>query len=119
MTKVATLHSFFESFLKSYESNTVPDDAQFPYLTYDLASDGFGSAVQMNVSLWYRSTSWVDINNMTERIYEKVAHGILLKCDGGGILVRSDTPFAQNMGDPSDNMIRRKFIRLIVEYIVN
>ena len=38
-------------------------------------------------------------------------------CDGGAIWIKRGEPFAQNMGDQNDDMIRRKIINLSVEYL--
>ena len=42
MTKAEALHSFYSSFgLTAYEENSVPDDAEFPYITYNITTDSF------------------------------------------------------------------------------
>ena len=38
-------------------------------------------------------------------------------CDSGAIWIKRGEPFAQNMGDQNDDMIRRKIINLSVEYL--
>lgn len=124
MNRYAALHSFYSSFgLKAYEENTVPggDNAPaFPYLTYDVITDSFGSDVPLSISLWYRGTSLKDINAKTDEISAKIGTaGKYIPCDGGGIWLRRGTPFAQNMSDPEDELIKRKYINLIAEYITN
>lgn len=116
MTKAEAIYNFWDSFLDAYEENTVPVDANFPYITYQFAEDGFENEIQMPVSLWYRSPSWKNINKMTTLIAETIGSGIILDCDGGKIWIKKGSPFAQNMGDESDDMIRRKYINITVEY---
>lgn len=125
MTKEAALHKFWSQFgLTAWEENAVPsqDDTehapQFPYITYQVASDYFGYPVALSASLWYRSESWVAINAKAEEIARKIGRsGTLVPCDGGMIWIMPGTPFAQNMSDPSDDMVRRKYINISAEFI--
>lgn len=119
MTKAAALQGFWGSFsLPAYEENTVPDDAVYPYITYEAASDAYGADVVLSSSLWYRSSSWVEANAKAEEIGWRIGYGgILLPCDGGKIWVRRGNPFAQNMGDEADDMIRRKIINISVSFL--
>lgn len=122
MTKEAALHAFYSSFgLKAYEENAVPtgDDApDFPYLTYSVSSDSIGADVALTASLWYRGTSWVQANAKAEEISRRIGRGgKILSCDGGAIWLRRGTPFAQSMGDESDDQIKRKYINITAEFL--
>lgn len=121
MTKAAAIHSFWAFFgLSAYEENTVPHDAAFPYLAYELVADGYGSDAMMTASLWYRSPSWVEANAKAEEIGARIGYGgILLPCTGGRLWIRRGTPFAQCMGDPSDDMIRRVVINIEIMFLTN
>ena len=121
MTKAAAIYQFWKSFgLPTYEENSVPtgDNAPaLPYLTYQFATDDFGKEVALTSSLWYRSTSWTQANEKAEEISKAIGRGgKMLPCDGGAIWIKKGTPFAQNMGDESDDMIKRKYLNLVVEY---
>ena len=119
MTKAAAIYQFWSGFgLTAYEENTVPEDAVFPYLTYQLVTDGFEREVAATAFLWYRSESWTAINAKTEEIARFIGGGgCLIDCDGGFIWLKRGSPFAQNMGDESDDLIRRKYINVTVEYM--
>ena len=120
MTKAAALYDFFSSFgLAAYEENTVPDEATFPYLTYPVTTDSFSEySVPINFSLWYRSTSWREINAKCEEISAHIGiSGVLIKCDGGRIWIKRGQPFANSMGDPNDEQVKRKSINLILDYL--
>ncbi len=124
MNRYAALHSFYASFgLKAYEENTVPTGdyaPEFPYLTYNVVTDSFGTEVSLSVSLWYRGTSLKDMNAKADEISAKIgASGIFIPSDDGGIWIRRGSPFAQNMSDSDDETIKRKYINLIAEYITN
>lgn len=121
MTKAAAMYQFWKSFgLPTYEENSVPtgDNAPtLPYLTYQFATDDFGKEVALTGSLWYRSTSWTQANEKAEEISKAIGRGgKMLPCDGGAVWIKKGTPFAQNMGDESDDKIKRKYLNLVVEY---
>lgn len=119
MTKAAAIYQFWSGFgLTAYEENTVPTDAAFPYVTYQLVTDSFDREVAATASLWYRSESWTSINAKTEEISRYIGRGgRLIDCDGGFIWLKRGSPFSQNMGDESDDLIRRKYINVTVEYM--
>jgi hypothetical protein len=119
MTKAAAIYQFWSGFgLTAYEENTVPEDATFPYVTYQLVTDSFDREVAATASLWYRGESWTAINAKTEEISRYIGGGgRLIDCDGGFIWLRRGSPFAQNMGDESDDLIKRKYINVTVEYM--
>ena len=118
MTKAAAIFQFWGRFLSAYEENSVPTEAKFPYITYQVVTDSFENEVQMTASLWYRSDSWKDINAKTEERSKAIGMGgIMLDCDGGKIWVKRGTPFAQNMGDESDNLIKRKYLNITAEFL--
>ena len=121
MTKAAAIYQFWKSFgLPTYEENSVPTGENapaFPYITYQFLTDSFGNEVAFTASIWYRSSSWTQPNAKAEEISETIGRGgIFLPCDGGSIWLKRGTPFSQNMGDESDDMIKRKYLNLVVEY---
>ena len=119
MTKAAAIYQFWSGFgLTAYEENTVPSDAAFPYITYQLVTDSFDHEVPVTASLWYRSESWTGINAKTEEISQKISRGgKIISCDDGAIWLKRGQPFAQNMGDESDNLIKRKYLNITAEFI--
>lgn len=118
MTKAAAIYRFWSGFgLTAYEENTVPTDAAFPYVTYQLVTDSFDREVSATSSLWYRGESWTAINAKTEEISAHIGlGGKIIKCDGGRIWIKMGQPFAQNMGDESDDLIKRKYLNLTFEF---
>ena len=119
MTKAAEIYQFWNSFgLTAYDENTVPTDAAFPYITYQLVTDSFDSEVQITASIWYRSESWTAINAKTEEISQKISRGgKIISCDGGAIWLKRGQPFAQSMGDESDDLIKRKYLNITAEFM--
>ena len=119
MTKAAAIYQFWNSFgLTAYEENSVPDEAAFPYITYQLVTDGFGREATSTASIWYRSESWTAINDKTEEISQKISRGgKIIPCDVGAIWLKRGQPFAQSMGDESDDLIKRKYINITAEFM--
>ena len=121
MTKAAAIHNFWAGFgLTAFEENSVPtgkDAPAFPYITYQLITDSFGGGVAMTASLWYRSSSWVNANAKADEISEAIGYGgNVILYDGGSIWLKRGKPFAQRMGDASDQMIKRIIINIEAEY---
>lgn len=120
MTKEAAIFQFWGQFLPAYEENIVPtgkEAPKFPYITYQVVTDNFDSEVPMTASVWDESMSWSNINKIVNAISETVGDGLFIKCDGGKIWIKKGTPFAQNMGDESNNLIRRKYLNITAEFL--
>ena len=117
--KAAAIYQFWNSFgLTAYEENTVEDNAVFPYVTYQLVIDSFDHEIPLTASLWYRSESWTGINAKTDENSQRIGRGgKIISCDGGAIWLKRGQPFAQNMGDESDNLIKRKYLNITAEFI--
>lgn len=125
MTKAAALYSFFSGFgIDAYEENSVyalESPPAFPYLTYEVRTDAFGEYdTAISFSTWHRSTSWSASNAKAEEISAAIGRGgTILHVDGGYLLIMRGSPFAQSLGDPSDDMIKRKLFNLTVRYYTN
>lgn len=122
MTKYSVIQSFFESFgLEAFSEQSVPtsgaEKPDFPYLTYAFSAGSDQDIIQITASLWYRGESLVGINRKTEEISEAVGTAKLLPCDGGAMIVRKGTPFAQPLGDPEDDMIKRKLLLFDISFM--
>ena len=122
MTKAACIYQFWSQFgLNAYEENEVPtgeDAPEFPYITYELVTDSWLNTTAMTASLWYRGNYWSPVNAKAEEISAYIGlGGVILKCDGGFILVRRGSPFAQNMRDESDDLIKRKVLNITAEFL--
>ena len=119
MNKIQALHSFWSSFgLNAYDVNSVPDDVKMPYLTYDVASDSFGSPVLLNANLWYYSNSWSEITAKEQEIASFITRGgRMVTYDDGAIWIKRAFPWAQRMSDVSNSAVRRIILNVAVEFI--
>lgn len=119
MNAQQALYQFWSGFtLPAYDENTVPDNAALPYITYESASDFFGTSMPLSASLWYRSTSWSGITAKEQEIANSITSGgKIISCDGGGLWIKRGTPWAQRMDEATDSMIRRIVLNYEVEFL--
>lgn len=120
MDKSQAIHQFWSSFgLPAYDENSVPDDAVMPYITYSVATGPMDSVHTIGGSLWYRSTSWRDVSKKADEIAKAVGgNGYYInKIDGGYLWITQGPSFAQRMSEPGDDMTKRIYISLNVEFL--
>ena len=79
MDKAQALQAFWSSFgIPAYDQSTIPnaDSAdhrpQPPYITYRVAEDSLGNPVLLSGSIWYRSTSWAEIEQKAKQIHQQI-----------------------------------------------
>lgn len=90
------LYAFFSQFgVAAYPENSVPDDAELPYITYDLIETDWNSESFINARVWQKSTSYSVINDLLDRISETVGDGIRLPTDKGFIFLAKGDPWIQ------------------------
>lgn len=117
MDKQQSIHSFWSSFgITAYDENSVPDDAQMPYITYNVSTGSIGDITIMSASVWYRATSWTYLDNMANRISSHIGYGgITIEIDNGLVWIKRSSPFAQRMAD--DGEVKRTLLTIAVEYL--
>lgn len=121
MTKEAALQKFYASFdVPAYEESSVPtgDGApDLPYLTYSVATGSLGDEIALQADLWYRSSSWVEVNAKAGEISEAVSMGgVILPCDGGAVWLKRGSPFTESVEETKDDTIKRKHINITAEF---
>lgn len=119
MNAIQTLHNFWNGFgLPAYDETDVPDDAQLPYITYEVSNDYFGGVLAQAASVWYRSSSWVAVTEKEQQIADYIGRGgRMVAFDGGAFWIKRGEPWAQRMGDPDDDMIRRIALNIEIEFL--
>lgn len=118
--KSQAIQHFWSSFdIPAYDENTVPDDAQMPYITYNVVTNAVDSVTLLTASVWYRSSSWVDISKKVDEIAAKLASTGYYSAplDDGVVWMVQGSPFAQRMSDPEDDMIRRYYLNVTAEFL--
>lgn len=123
MNKSKILYDLWSSFgIPAYDETTVPagkDKPDFPYLTYEVATDDFGGEVALSCSLWYKSeVSWMAIESKADEIEAKISRGGIIVGSGPNkAWIRRGSPFRQRMGDETDDTIRRILINVTAEFL--
>ena len=122
MTPEAAVYTFLSSFgIPAYAASSVPDQATFPYLTYDLVLGEWGEPeVNMPVNVWYRTDSEAIPNAKVREISQAIGMGgITLPCDGGMLWVKKGSPWAQAMTvEGEDEKVKRRYININIEFLI-
>ena len=119
MTKGAALQSFFDSIMTSYAASSVPDNATWPYLTYDFITSAWdGGEVGLTVNMWFRTTSEKEPNAAVDKLSKAIGlGGVQIPCDDGVIWLKRGSPWAQSLTDETDKTIKRRYINVTAEYL--
>lgn len=120
MDKAQAIHQFWNSFgLIAYDENTVPEDAVMPYITYYVSTGALDQVQNLYANLYYKSYSWEEITKKSDEIAKAVAeHGFhSIPLDNGYAMITPGFPFAQRMNDPSDDTVRRMYLRVDAEFL--
>lgn len=118
MDKEQTLHKFFSQFgIPAYDVNTVPDDAEYPRITYEVSTGNFGDSIFQTFSIWDRSTSWKTVTDILHQIEDYIGYGgVTMRYEQGLLWIKRASPFAQRLGGDTDT-IRRIVVNIELEFI--
>lgn len=119
MDKAQALHDFWSGFtIPAYDATSVPDGTQMPYITYESATDSFGEQLSLTASIWYRSSSWVGIQQKEMEIADYIGRGgLMIQYDDGAMWLRKGTPWALRLAGEGDEYVRRISLNIEVEFI--
>ena len=119
MTKGAALQSFFASIMTAYPATAVPDDAEYPYLTYDAPFAAWGDGeTAVTVNMWFYTASEAAPNAAAQRLSEAIGRGgVFLACDDGAIWLKRGSPWCQSVRDDNDASIKRRYINISAEFL--
>ena len=122
MTPEAATYSFLSGFgIPAYAASSTPEQAQFPYITYDLViPGGLGDGeAMMTANVWYRTESEAVPNAKVREIYQAIgAGGVTLPCDGGMLWLKRGNPWAQSVNvSGEDEKVKRRYLNIDVEYL--
>ena len=94
MNKEQALHNFWNQYgIAAYDQNTVPEDATFPRITYEVLTDNFGAQNILNASIWDRSTSWKGVTDILHQVEQALGYGgQTIKYDGGLLWIKRGMP---------------------------
>lgn len=122
MWKEHAIHQFWSGFgLPAYDATTVDDDAEMPYITYDVSTGSIEDFILLTGSIWYRSISWTTVTQKAHEIeeYLTMMSPPAIKIDGGRAYFTKGTPFSQRIAEPNDDTVRRIFLQVNAEFLTN
>lgn len=120
MTAESALHKFWSGFgIKAYPTTAVPDDAVFPWLTYEVQTGFFGDGdLNVSVSLWFYTESEKIPNDKVREIGEVIGRGgVQIPYDEGVIWIKRGSPWCNNLVDETDRSIKRRELNVSLEYL--
>lgn len=122
MTPEAAVYQFMNGFgIPAYAASSVPHDASFPYITYELVlGEWLGGDTNTTVNVWYRTESEAQPNAKVREMFTAIgAGGVTLKCDGGMLWVKRGSPWAQAVTvEGEDEMVKRRYVNINIEYLI-
>lgn len=121
MTNTAiALYQFFSGFgLEAFIENNVPEEAQLPYITYQLVEPDWLDSATIYARVWYRSTSFVAINAKVDEIRASIGEGTCLTTENGAVYLFKGSPFAQYMPMEGDDTLKVVYLNLIIHAITS
>lgn len=121
MTPEAAIYTFLSGFaIPAYAASSVPDQAQFPYITYDLVLGEWEQGeVNIPVNVWYRTESEAMPNAKVREISHAIGMGgVTIPCDGGMLWLKKGSPWAQAVTiDGEDEKVKRRLLNISIETI--
>lgn len=118
MDKQQAIHAFFSSFgWKAYDSNSVPDSAELPYITYDAITSNISGTVFPAATLNDRSMSWESVVQKSNEIAQSLDYGgTTIKFDDGLLFITQGSPFSQRLPD-DDPGIRKMYLNFAMQFL--
>lgn len=120
MTEIAkAYYEFFSHFnIPAYEENTVPDDVQLPYITYQIVVPEWRDSASVSASVWYEGTDMTGLFAKVDEISDFIGDGTLFpnpheksmfskSKDGDSkpmLYINKETPFSQTAPTTNDNV---------------
>lgn len=111
MDRWSALYAFWSGFgVPAYEENSVPSGVNrpgYPYITYEAQVTPWDGDVLGSASIWTRSTSWEEADEIADLIENTIKDGYVQTYDGGMIYIVPNDPLSKHMAEPDDDMVKR------------
>ena len=110
---VQALDTYLNGFgLDAYTEDSVPDDAELPYITYRSVDPEWHQKATFFIRVWFRSTSNADLLEKADEITGDIGEGKRLPFEGGLLIVWPESPKVQIVVDSNDRNLRYAYINL-------
>lgn len=118
MTKDKAIFEYFNNFMQSFPATSVPEEAQFPWLSYEIAFGSFGDGdYSIRVSIFDYTESEAGPNKLADDLRHYIEEHDTIKCEEGRIWVKPGTPWCQALNDDVNPSIKRRLINIDIEYL--
>lgn len=115
MTLTASaLYNFYSGFgIPAYEVNSIPDDAELPYITYSYSEPEWESPTSHYAQVYMRTNSNTELLEKAGQIVRTIGLGKRVPFESGGCLMMyPSTPLVQIMVSEAGDDIRSAYINL-------
>lgn len=104
------MNEFFSGFgLEAYPENTVPEDAELPYITYSLNVPEWNQKATNYARVWYRSRANSAMLRKADQITAALGEGKKLPLDAGYLVLWPESPKGQVMVDGDTRSVYLNF----------
>lgn len=119
MRKDEAIYEFFSGFeWPAYAASSVPEDAIFPYISYELVMDSFDEPVSMAVNLYDYTESEAKMNIKADEVSAAIGYGgKIISCDEGKIWIQRGSPWCNSLYDVNLPGLKRRQLNVVVEYL--
>ena len=107
------LKKFFSQFGTAYIETSVPESAEFPYITYKCGSEDWNNKALISCSIYSKSSSYVELSEIAEKILDSARDGAIINVDGGYLCIYLGEPEFQIVPN-TDYNIRQGYINFVV-----
>ena len=107
------LNQFFSQFGTAYIETSVPESAEFPYITYKCGSEDWKNKALISCSIYSKSSSYLELSEIAEKILDSARDGAIINIDGGYLCIYLGEPEFQIVPN-ADYNIRQGYINFVV-----
>lgn len=108
------LYEFWSSFgIPAYPEYAVPDNAELPYITYEMAQPNWRDSSPYFARVWYRDTSYVDITTKVDEISNRIGEGVRIVLDNGYMFLFKDSAFIQFQPVEDEENLKVAYLQMI------
>ena len=107
------LNKFFSQFGTAYIETSVPESAEFPYITYKCGSEDWNNKALISCSIYSKSSSYLELSEIAEKILDSARDGAIINVDGGYLCIYLGEPEFQIVPN-TDYNIRQGYINFVV-----
>ena len=107
------LKKFFSQFGTAYIETSVPESAEFPYITYKCGSEDWKNKALISCSIYSKSSSYLELSEIAEKILDSARDGAIINIDGGYLCIFLGEPEFQIVPN-TDYNIRQGYINFVV-----